>query len=187
MASEQLCKAETLQDTFVGNQPGDPWRASDLNFCDVAAVGGGVRLTLASQSATCEYASSAAYDLTDSSFTVHVHPGTPSANEIYVFARLDADNWIEARAEDPNLTLRAAVNGEEMSNSYGLPSGNFWIALRESGGMVLLETSKDAKTWSTVNSITAPIPLGSVRLGFGVWGQDVGMSASFSELNAAAP
>ena len=146
-------------------------------------------VSLIGENLRCEYQSSAAFDLTESSYHVRVRAGANPPSQVSLSVRYDENNAIDAQTEGEELHIVETANGPEVVRRV-LPlnaAEEYW-RFRESEGELVFETSSNGVDWPNSASVTSPFPLSAVTLSFGIFDGGAGPGeAIFSELNTPLP
>jgi hypothetical protein len=154
----------TLSDNFDDGVQAAAWSATHTaNGATVAETGGRMVLTIPSNAggANGAYKTGTAYDLTGSAASLQVYQypsGFPNSNgvEASFLAQLDGNNWVRFQVTRDGLRAQRSLAGTVTTTTvpHDPLLHRFW-RLRESGGTVFWETSREGSEWRTLRA-TAP-------------------------------
>ncbi len=170
-----MAKAHTLSDNFNDNATDtSKW----LSFGYPQEVNQRLEVRLGGLSKTASgYTSTAAYDLTGSSFKLQVLQTVRAVVGARTFLRAfvtEDVNEVGILVENGMLHCGQTVNGTRttLASVPYEPTRHLWWRLREVSGTTWWETSGDGKRWEVLCSKANPIPLTQVKLSFGA-GRDI--------------
>jgi hypothetical protein len=165
-----MAKAHTLSDNFNDTSTDTgKW----LAFGTAREVNQRLELQLEGLSKTASgYTSTAAYDLTGSSFKLEViqtlRPVLGARTFLRAFVIEEVDE-VGMLVENGLLHCGQTVSGARTALA-SVPydaARHLWWRLREDSGTTYWETSGDCKSWQILHSKANPIPLTAVKLSFG--------------------
>lgn len=186
-----------LHDSFGGSSlDTTKWAATTAGSGSTVSESGGT-LNLASGSTLNNFAavcSVTAYDLTSSSISVHMVPGTVQCG-----VSIQAASTVNVSTLNLPCGLYYAPGTLNGTGRHGAGGGQTpydsasmgWLRMRESGGVVYFDTSPDGSTWTnrfTCTAAQAELDLTSVYVVLSSIDQDSASSlATFAELTVLTP
>jgi hypothetical protein len=160
------CPVSTLVDHFDDGESGHLWENSFMNACCSEAVTGGV-LTMSTDGTVGKAAqrSSAAYNLTGDHIAVAVPMAPGGASRAgFLLWRANNDALVfEVRATTLGVTQTIGGTTTNLVSVPRDPSVRY-MQIRESGGMVYLESSADRVTWQQTYSAPPPFPIDNIGI-----------------------
>jgi hypothetical protein len=183
------CPAHTLVDTFDDGVIGHLWERSFVNACcTLDETGGEIVVTHDGTVGIASLRSSAGFDLRADAVTVRIsrEPARPGTS-LNLSLRFDDSNLLDLSVTPVMTFARRVVDGVSDTMSAPRDANERYLRIRETGGMYVMDVSKDRTTWRTLRSEAAPFPLDdlmlAIRAGIDTAGA-AGPVASFDDVNA---
>jgi hypothetical protein len=188
-SSVGACKAATLVDPFDNGMIGPLWANSFTDACCSDTESNG-QVVLASDG-TAGFAgrrSSAGYDLRESTIVLATK-GPQQPTNLYgaLVAVIDKKNYLTLEIRDGGgYECNAFVSGVLHQTPAAIVTGDAYIRMRESGGMLVYEASSDATTWRQLATIPDPLDLSDLLIGIEIGSNtaSVANAVAFDGFNA---